>query len=69
MSKVGVFFNCFALKVAIKSPGRGRAKEILEQVQQAVVRWPEFAAKSGVSDDYIGKIKNAHRLSIVNTVE
>ena len=29
---------------------RGRAADILRQVQAAVLRWPEFAARAGVPD-------------------
>jgi hypothetical protein len=29
---------------------RGRAADILRQVQAAVRRWPEFAARAGVPD-------------------
>ena len=47
---------------------RGRAKEILAEVQQAVLRWNEFAASSGVSDDYIEKIEAAHRLRILKAM-
>lgn len=43
---------------------KGRAQEILEEVRQAVLRWPEFAARSGVNGDFIKAIKNAHRLGI-----
>ena len=44
---------------------RGRAEEILEEVQQAVLRWSEFATRSGVNDGFIKKIKNAHTLDIL----
>jgi serine/threonine-protein kinase HipA len=43
---------------------RGRAQDILEEVRQAVLRWPEFAARSGISGDFIKVIKNSHRLDI-----
>ena len=60
---IGDFEAC-ARNAAMK---RGRAKEILAEVQQAVVRWPEFAASSGVHDDYMEKIEAAHRLGILKT--
>lgn len=44
---------------------RGRAKEILEEVQRAVMLWPELAAKSNVGRELIQQIKNAHRLDIL----
>jgi len=47
---------------------RGRAKDILEQVQQAVLQWPEFASNSGVSEEFIERIESAHRLSILKNV-
>ncbi len=44
---------------------RGRAEEILHEVQQAVLRWPEFAEKSNVRGEFIRKIEIAHRLDIL----
>ena len=44
---------------------RGRAEEILKQVQDAVLRWKDFAAEAGVSDDVSDMIKNAQRTDIV----
>ena len=44
---------------------RGRAQEILEEVQQAVLGWPDFAASAGLSDDVIKKIKKTHRLGML----
>jgi serine/threonine-protein kinase HipA len=55
-------FKACAKTISMK---RGRAQEILEEVRQAVLGWPEFAAKSGVSDDLINKITKAHRLGIL----
>jgi serine/threonine-protein kinase HipA len=42
---------------------RGRAAAILEEVQTAVKRWPEFAAAARLADEWRDKIQNAHRLS------
>ena len=42
---------------------RGRAATILEQVQTAVNRWPEFAAEAGVPDEWRDKIQKTHRLT------
>lgn len=44
---------------------RGRAEEILRQVQDAVLRWTDFAAEAGVPDQVSNMIKNAHRTDIV----
>ena len=43
---------------------RGRAATILEEVQAAVKRWPEFAAAAGVPDEWRNKIQKTHRLTI-----
>ena len=40
---------------------RGRAATILEEVQTAVNRWPEFAAEAGVPDEWRDKIQKTHR--------
>ena len=45
---------------------RGRAAEILRQVQQAVSRWKEFAEEAGVPDKTVRKIASAHRTSIIS---
>lgn len=42
---------------------RGRAQAIVEEVQQAVKRWPEFAAKAQVAETWQGPIQKSHRLS------
>jgi serine/threonine-protein kinase HipA len=43
---------------------RGRAESIIKEVRKAVMRWPDFAARALVSDDWIKKIKNALRLEL-----
>lgn len=40
---------------------RGRAATIIEEVQAAVKRWPEFAAQAQLADEWRDKIQNAHR--------
>lgn len=41
---------------------RGRAAAIIEEVQAAVKRWPEFAAKALLSEQLRKRIQNSHRL-------
>ena len=43
---------------------RGRAESIINEVRKAVVRWPEYASKALVNDDWIKNIKNALRLEL-----
>lgn len=43
---------------------RGQAERLLEQVRNAVARWPEFASRAGVPDDWQTKIAKCHRLEI-----
>ena len=40
---------------------RGRAEEILQQVQSAILKWRSFARDAGVSDDLAAKIEMAQR--------
>ena len=42
---------------------RGRAAKIIDEVQSAVKRWPEFAAAAKLSEEWRDKIKKTHRLS------
>ncbi|MBP6682563.1 MAG: type II toxin-antitoxin system HipA family toxin [Halioglobus sp.] len=42
---------------------RGRAAKIIEEVQAAVQRWPEFAAAARLGDELRDKIQKTHRLS------
>ena len=44
---------------------RGRAEEILQQVQSAILKWRSFARDAGVSDDLAAKIEMAQRRDIV----
>jgi serine/threonine-protein kinase HipA len=40
---------------------RGRASLILDEVQAAVQRWPEFAAEAGIAAAWTAQIGKAHR--------
>jgi serine/threonine-protein kinase HipA len=42
---------------------RGRAETIVDEVQAAVARWPEFAAQAQVAETSRDQIQKAHRLS------
>jgi serine/threonine-protein kinase HipA len=42
---------------------RGRAETIIEEVQAAVKRWPEFAAEARLGDEWRGRIQAQHRLT------
>lgn len=42
---------------------RGRAATIIREVQEAVRRWPEFAAEARLADEWRDKIQRTHRLS------
>ena len=44
---------------------RGRSESIVEDVTQAVSRWPEFASASNVQEEKMIRIKNTHRLDIL----
>lgn len=44
---------------------RGRAEEIVRQVQEAVLQWNYFAAKSGVPPEVADGIAKAHRTEIL----
>jgi len=44
---------------------RGRAATIVEEVQAAVKRWPEFAAAAKLSDEWRDKIQKTHRMSFL----
>ncbi len=43
---------------------RGRAKEILQQVRNAILKWKDFAKQAGVPDDVADGIARAHRTNI-----
>jgi serine/threonine-protein kinase HipA len=46
---------------------RGRAATIIEEVQAAVKRWPEFAAEARLADGWRDKIQKTHRLTFPKT--
>ncbi|MBI3886729.1 MAG: type II toxin-antitoxin system HipA family toxin [Opitutae bacterium] len=52
----------FARCAKTASMKRGRAGAIIEEVQTAVARWPEFAALARVDADWRKKIQKTHRL-------
>ncbi len=41
---------------------RNRVRDLLVQVKDAVKRWPEFAARAGVSPEWTAKIQKTHRM-------
>lgn len=43
---------------------RGRAKTLIDEVQAAVRRWPEFAAEAQLADEWRDSIQGTHRLSL-----
>ena len=44
---------------------RGRAEEILEQVQGAILQWQDFAEAVGVRDEASRSIANAQRIDLL----
>lgn len=44
---------------------RNKALEILEQVQQAILKWPQFAAEAGVPPADIERIARTHRTDML----
>ena len=46
---------------------RGRAARIIEEVQTAVKRWPEFASEARLADEWRDKIQKTHRLFFSNS--
>jgi serine/threonine-protein kinase HipA len=43
---------------------RGRAKTLLQEVQAAVARWPDFAEQAGVSEYWMNRIQSYFRIEI-----
>ena len=43
-----------------------KAREMIEHVSHVVNRWSEFAEIAGVFDDHVRKIKNTHRLHLLD---
>ena len=56
-------FIAYAENAAMR---RGRAQEILDQVQQAVLAWPKFAQEAGVPEQNSARIAATHRTDILN---
>jgi serine/threonine-protein kinase HipA len=54
------------MRAAGKSAGlkQGRADTLLEEVDAAVKRWPEFAARASLPGNVAEKIRKAHRLDL-----
>ncbi|MFT5029993.1 MAG: serine/threonine-protein kinase HipA [Candidatus Binatia bacterium] len=44
---------------------RGRAEAILEEVQAAALRWPEFADQAKAPEEWVEQIGESHRLSVL----
>ena len=55
-------FKACAKNVSMK---RGRAEEIVHEVQMAVLQWKQFAEKSGVAPGIADGIAKSHRTSIL----
>jgi len=47
----------------------GRAAEIIEQVDDAVARWPQFALEAGITPEETGRIGEDHRLARSSLME
>ena len=56
-------FRACAKSISMK---RGRAEEIVGQVQEAVLLWQRFAERSGVPPSIAGGIAKTHRTEILN---
>ncbi|CAN5280146.1 type II toxin-antitoxin system HipA family toxin [soil metagenome] len=56
-------FKTCAQTVSLK---RGRAETIIGEVRDAVIKWPDFAAKASVADSWIKEIRNALRLELTS---
>jgi serine/threonine-protein kinase HipA len=59
-------FHACAKTASLK---RGREKAIVEQVCEAVLQWPAFAADAGVPDVWAERIKQDFRLEAATTGE
>ena len=44
---------------------RGRAADILRQVQDAVSKWLDFASAAGIGNDVADNIASTHRMDIL----
>ena len=53
-------FRVFAKSSLMK---RGRAETIIGEVQEAVTRWPSFAAQAGIGEEWTEKIQKSLRLT------
>ena len=55
-------FKACAKNVSMK---RGRAEEIVDEVQTAVLQWKQFADKSGVAPGIVDGISKTHRTELL----
>ncbi|MFT5445991.1 MAG: serine/threonine-protein kinase HipA [Gammaproteobacteria bacterium] len=55
-------FKACAKNISMK---RGRAEEILKEVQDAVLKWKSIAKETGVADDVAKRISKAQRIDIL----
>ena len=44
---------------------RGRADEIIKQVQETVSKWKYYSQRAGVADDIADGLKKSHRTDIL----
>jgi serine/threonine-protein kinase HipA len=51
----------------VASLKRGRAEQIVEEVRDAVVEWPVFAAEAKVEEEQAQKIQRSHSLDLLGT--
>ena len=56
-------FRAFAKSSLMK---RGRAETIIGEVQEAVARWPSFAAHAGIGEEWTEKIQKSLRLTFLS---
>lgn len=57
-------FELDDLRAAAKQIGRFNPADVIDEVVQAVTRWPEFAAAAGVQDEMITGITKTQRLAL-----
>jgi len=60
----GFTIDDFERCAEVASMKRGRAKQIVSEVREAVSNWPAHAAEAGVPESDIERIARAHRLDI-----
>ncbi len=60
----GFSFDDFKAVAATASMKRGRAHTVVDEVMQAIHRWPDFATSVGIDEETWRHIASVHRLSI-----